>query len=97
MAGFLIGKWQWCPYLQILPVIGADLNVYPCQDKAYNIEDGLMGSIKSQRFKEFWFSHKDKFFKINPSIHCSHHCVANAKNKLILDYLNIDEEHLDFV
>ncbi|WP_035587180.1 radical SAM/SPASM domain-containing protein [Hippea jasoniae] len=90
-------NYDWCPYLQILPVIGADLNIYPCQDKAYNLEDGLIGSIKNVSFKEFWFNNKEKFFKINPSKVCNHHCVANEKNTMILEYLNIDKEHLGFV
>lgn len=89
--------YEWCPYLQILPIIGADLNIYPCQDKAYNLNDGLLGSIKDKRFKEFWFSDKKKFFKINPSKVCNHHCVANEKNKIIFEYLNSDSEHLVFV
>ena len=90
-------EYNWCPYLQILPVIGADLNIYPCQDKAYNLDDGLIGSIKNQRFKDFWFSDKENFFKINPSSVCNHHCVANTKNKLVLEYLDSDREHLGFV
>ncbi len=89
--------YSWCPYLQILPVIGADLNVYPCHDKAYNLTDGLLGSIKEQRFKDFWFSDKNIFFTINPSERCNHHCVADGNNKLILDYLNADPDHLCFV
>jgi len=88
---------NWCPYLQVLPVIGADLGIYPCQDKAYNLDEGLIGYIKEKRFKDFWFSNKSKFFKINPSCHCNHHCVADTKNKLILDYLNADKGHLEFV
>jgi MoaA/NifB/PqqE/SkfB family radical SAM enzyme len=87
--------YKWCPYLQILPIIGADLNIYPCQDKAYNIKEALIGSIKDRSFKDFWFDDKNKFFKINPSMHCKNHCVANNKNKMILDYLNT--EHLGFV
>lgn len=87
--------YNWCPYAQILPVIGADLNIYPCQDKAYNLENGLIGSIKDVSFKEFWFSDKNKFFQIDPSIHCKNHCVANNKNKMILDYLDV--EHMGFV
>lgn len=90
-------SYTWCPYLQILPVIGADLNIYPCQDKAYNLEEGLVGSIRDQRFKDFWFSDKSNFFKINPSVVCNHHCVANEKNKMILEYLNADRKHLEFV
>ena len=89
--------YTWCPYLQIVPVIGADLNIYPCHDKAYNMGQGLIGSIKNQKFKDFWYSGKSNFFKINPSIHCNHHCIVNVTNKLILDYLNADKEHLEFV
>jgi MoaA/NifB/PqqE/SkfB family radical SAM enzyme len=90
-------KYTWCPYIQVLPVIGADLNVYSCQDKAYNLDEGLIGSITGKGFRDFWMTGKDKFFMINPSVHCNHHCVANAKNKLLLDYLDADEEHLGFV
>jgi MoaA/NifB/PqqE/SkfB family radical SAM enzyme len=88
-------QYTWCPYSQVLPVIGADLNIYPCQDKAYNLENGLIGTIKDASFKEFWFSDKNKFFTINPSCHCNNHCVADSKNKMILDYLDV--EHLGFV
>lgn len=89
--------YSWCPYLQILPVIGADLNIYACQDKAYNLDEGLIGSIRNQSFKDFWFSDKNKFFRINPSVHCNHHCVANCKNELILEYINAEGRHLSFV
>ncbi len=90
-------EYEWCPYIQILPVIGADLNIYPCQDKAYNFEDGLIGSIKEKRFKDFWFEDKNRFYKINPSLVCNHHCVASDKNRFIIEYLNADEKHLEFV
>lgn len=89
--------YTWCPYLQILPIIGADLNVYSCQDKAYNLDTGVLGSIKDQSFREFWENGRDQFFRIDPSVHCDHHCVANAKNQLILEYLDADQEHLGFV
>ncbi|MFA6189463.1 MAG: radical SAM protein [Sulfuricurvum sp.] len=90
-------EYEYCPYVQILPIIGADLNVYSCQDKAYNLDTGIVGSIKEVSFKDFWFNDKNKFFIINPSKVCNHHCIANEKNKLILDYLNIDKNHLSFV
>ena len=89
--------YTWCPFLQILPVIGADSNIYSCQDKAYNVDAGLLGSISDQRFKNFWFSDKNNFFKINPSRDCDHHCIANRKNVLVLEYLNADKEHLSYV
>jgi MoaA/NifB/PqqE/SkfB family radical SAM enzyme len=90
-------NYAWCPNAQITPVIGADLNVYSCQDKAYNIEEGMIFSIKNQRFKDGWFSDKSNYFRINPKIHCNHHCVANAKNKIIMEYLDADLKHLEFV
>ncbi|SLM30980.1 Radical SAM domain protein [Desulfamplus magnetovallimortis] len=88
--------YEWCPYQQILPVIGADLNVYPCQDKAYNLKASL-GSIAQKRFTDFWFEKKKRFFYIKPSKECSHHCVANEKNQIILEYLDADKEHICFV
>ena len=88
-------NYNWCPYAQINPVIGGDMNIYPCHDKAYNLDNGLLGSIKDISFKEFWMNDKSKFFKINPACHCNNHCVVNDKNKMIFDYL--DADHLGFV
>ncbi len=88
--------YDWCPYIQTLTIIGADMNVYTCQDKAYT-KDGLLGSIRNQRFRDFWFSDKNVFFKTNPSRVCNHHCVVNERNNLILDYLSLDKEHLPFI
>jgi MoaA/NifB/PqqE/SkfB family radical SAM enzyme len=90
-------SYHWCPYLQIRPVIGADLNVYSCNDKAYNMKDGLLGSICAKGFKELWHSDKNRFFAINPASVCNHHCVADSSNRQILEYLDADPEHMDFV
>ena len=92
-----VKDYTWCPYVQILPVIGADMKVYSCHDKAYNLDEGLLGDIKDVRFKDFWMNDKTKFYEINPSKVCNHHCIANEANKMLLDYLNIDKEHIGFV
>lgn len=89
-------SYGWCPMLQIRPVIGADLNVYSCQDKAYN-PDGLLFSIKDRRFKEAWQANKAQFLRVDPARHCNHHCVAHGSNKLLLEYLDADPNHLPFV
>ncbi|MCI5968194.1 radical SAM/SPASM domain-containing protein [Helicobacter sp.] len=89
--------YDWCPYSQMLMVIGADLNLYPCQDKAYNLEEALLGSIANMRFKDWWQSNKESFFKVNPCKVCNHHCVADDKNRMVLEYLNADAQHLGFV
>ncbi len=90
-------SYTWCPYIQINPVIGADLNVYSCHDKAYNLDSGLICSIKEQSFREAWFRDKSQFFRINPKMCCSHHCVVNDKNKMIIEYLDGDPDHVMFV
>ena len=89
-------KYSWCPYIQILPVIGADCNVYTCHDKAYNLENGLIASIKNERFKNIWFSKKNQFFQVNPINDCNHHCVVNIQNEMIVEYLQLDKDHLEF-
>lgn len=90
-------NYEWCPYIQICPVIGADQNLYTCHDKAYNLDNGVLGSLKDISLKEFWFSDKNNFFKVNPKKDCKHHCAINDANKMILEYVDIDKEHMDFV
>jgi len=87
-----------CPFAECLTVIAADQNVYTCQDKAYTTS-GLLGSIRDRSFKDLWFSDelRERLAALDPSAQCRHHCVANAKNLAILDFLEADEEHLDFV
>ncbi len=88
--------YNWCPYIQITPVIGADLKVYSCHDKAYT-EGGLLGDIRYSRFRDFWMQGKEKFFRICPENDCNHHCMVNQQNKTIVEYLNIYSDHLEFL
>ena len=90
-------SYTWCPMMQLKPVVAADQNVYACQDKAYNLDTGFIGSIKNTSFKDFWFNNKEKFFSLDPSRKCSHHCVANDQNKMIHSYLNSNPDHMDFI
>ena len=50
-----------CYFCQINPVIGADLQVYACHDRAYDYK-GIVGSLKDKTFKELWFSEEAKKF-----------------------------------
>ena len=88
--------YTWCPFSQMLAVIGADLGVYSCQDKAYTTA-ALLGSLQSQTFKNFWVQNKDAFFHIQPCRDCEHHCVANLKNTILIEFLSTDKDHLDFI
>ena len=90
--------YEVCPYLYLLTFIGADCNVYTCQDKAYNTS-GLLGSIKDRPFREFWYSdeNRSRMFGISPKENCRLHCITHAKNMAIMDFLSVQPDHARFV
>ncbi|MBF0444446.1 MAG: radical SAM protein [Magnetococcales bacterium] len=90
--------YKTCSFLQFLTVIGADCQVYSCQDKAYN-EKGLLGSCKEQSFKDFWFSQENykRIFSLDPTTDCKHHCVSHGKNLAINEFIDTDPDHGLFV
>ncbi|MGJ3260820.1 MAG: radical SAM protein [Rhodospirillales bacterium] len=87
-----------CPYLQFLTVIGADGNVYTCQDKAYT-ESGKLGSIKDRSFRALWESEelRERIYALDPSKRCRHHCVSHTKNEALHGLLALDPDHVPFV
>jgi len=91
-------QYTRCPMAEFLTAIGADLNVYACQDKAYT-RSGLLGSITDKSYAQLIAS--DDYAKrlrgINPSLNCRHHCTAHEKNMTLLDYLESDAAHMEFV
>lgn len=91
-------QYRFCPFIQYMTVIAADLNIYACQDKAYTLT-GKLGSIKNGSFKGLWFSNgfKKRILGLNPSKECDHHCVQHNKNLMLLDYINANRSHLEFV
>lgn len=83
-----------CYFMQIVPVVGADLNVYACHNKAYD-ETGAIGSIKDRKFSELWFSDeaKARFDGLDPVRDCCHQCANNEKNLLIHEILNTSTDN----
>lgn len=69
-----------CLYMQTVPVIGADQNVYACHNQAYS-RDGLIGSIKDQTFSDLWYSDAAKrvFESLDPSVSCRKECANHNK------------------
>lgn len=90
--------YESCPFASLLTVIGADCTVYTCQDKAYT-EGGRLGSIADRRFRDFWYAPetREALTRLNPAAHCRHHCVADAKNRLLTDLQSLDPAHMAFV
>jgi MoaA/NifB/PqqE/SkfB family radical SAM enzyme len=90
--------YRTCLFQQFLTVIGADCQVYSCQDKAYT-PSGLLGSITDRRFKDFWFSDaaRERLYGLDPSVDCRHHCVAHQKNLMLHEIISTNPEHACFV
>jgi len=70
--------------METIPVVGADLGIYTCHNKAYD-NAGKVGTVANNRFKDMWFSDKTKRFfdNFNAKISCQHECSNDGKNKLI--------------
>ena len=86
-----------CPIMQIVPVIGADCNIYFCHDKTY-LKEGALGSIKNISFKYLWFSEEaqKRFKNFNPKIECQQHCSYDSRNIMINCMLNNYGKHINF-
>ena len=89
-----VRSYKRCYIMQTVPVIGADLNVYACHNKAYD-STGCIGSINGKRFTDLWFSKETKeyFNKFNAKTTCMHECSNDNKNILINDYVNASTDN----
>lgn len=87
-------SYNRCYTMQTVPVIGADLNVYSCHNKAYD-NNGLIGSLANASFRQLWFSEETKKFmnSFNPKLKCLHECSADRKNIIMNDFLNTSPDN----
>ena len=87
-------SYKRCWIMQTVPVVGADLNVYACHNKAYD-HTGCIGSIKDKSFKDLWFSPETKeyFEKFNAKTTCLHECSNDRKNIYINEVLNASTDN----
>lgn len=83
-------QYSRCYFMQTVPVVGADQNVYACHNKAYD-RTGLIGSIANQRFSELWFGEeaRARFEQLNPQCDCKHPCANDSKNKHIMNLVQM--------
>jgi len=91
-------NYDFCPIKELLTYIGADYNVYTCCTLAYN-NNGIVGSIKDQSFKELWNSQvkTDMFKNHNPSNNCKHPCMYKGKNDFINYCTKSNPQHINFI
>ena len=89
-----IRSYNRCYIMQTVPVVGADLNVYACHNKAYD-NTGCIGSIKEQSFKELWYSDATKEYmrSFNAKQRCMHECSNDRKNIIINQVLDASTDN----
>lgn len=86
-----------CGYQFFTTYIGADLNVYRCCGYAYN-ERGHIGSIQSQRFKDFWLSQERFDNQINFDGRGCERCQFRKQNSALAYVLSEEKQlHEEFV
>ena len=86
-----------CGYQFFTTYIGADLNVYRCCGYAYN-ERGLIGSIKDQRFKDFWLSQERFDNQVSFDARGCERCQFRAQNSALAYALSKEPQmHEEFV
>lgn len=87
-----------CYINKIFTVIAADSKVYFCHDKAY-VEEGVVGDISNQSFKDLWFSEETakRYQEFNPQQECNHHCVYDDRNELLNTFYSLDQNHINFI
>jgi MoaA/NifB/PqqE/SkfB family radical SAM enzyme len=86
-------SYSRCYIMQTVPVIGADLKVYACHNKAYD-HTGEIGSLDGVTFKELWFSEKTKKYMhdFNAKKKCLHECSNDRKNIIINEFLDANSD-----
>lgn len=91
-------QYSCCHVKEIFTVIGADCKVYYCHQRAYT-EQGMIGDLKGQSFKELWFSEEttSKFDQMDAKKECNFRCVFDERNQLLNDLCNMDKQHINFI
>jgi len=94
-TGKLKRLYEKCFWMQVVPVIAADQNIYTCHNKAYDAK-GIIGSLKNDSFKNLWYSEKTaEFFKnFNAKERCRHECSSDIKNIIIHELLSCADPHV---
>jgi wyosine [tRNA(Phe)-imidazoG37] synthetase (radical SAM superfamily) len=89
-------EYDFCSYMHLNTYIGGDQKVYTCCNNAYN-DDGEMGSLKDQRFIDYWLSEtkKEKYDCFKAS-NCAR-CMFNNKNRFINYMLEDNPVHVNYI
>lgn len=76
--------------------IGGDLKVYTCCNNAYS-DKGEMGSLKEQRFMDYWLSSEKIQKYANFKASSCDRCMFNNKNRFVNYMLEDDPMHINYI
>lgn len=90
--------YEKCYIRNLFTVIAANQKVYGCIDKAY-IENGCLGDISHQSFKEMWYSEETarKLRDYDIKKYCGFRCIYEDRNTFLADVLEVDRNHVNFI
>ncbi len=87
-----------CLIQEFFAVVAADSKLYRCHQRAYTMA-GEIGDLAKHSFEEIWYS-SDVIRKVrdfNPCTECQFRCAFDERNIILDDFLNIDQEHVNFI
>ena len=86
--------YKRCYMMEVVPIIGADLNIYPCHNQVY-LNDSIICSFKDRSFKEAWFGEETRkmFETFDCQATCTNLCAADNKNLYIRELLNCEGDN----
>jgi MoaA/NifB/PqqE/SkfB family radical SAM enzyme len=99
LKNFYEKGYSKCHIQNFVTVIAADSKVYMCHQRAYT-KVGELGDLSKNSFKEIWYAKEtiDKVNKFDPNKECGcFRCSFDERNQLLEDFVNIDENHINFV
>lgn len=90
--------YRRCVIQEFFTVIAADSRVYRCHQRAY-LDSGLIGDLREKTFKEIWYNDETvrRVREYNACQECQFRCAFDERNILLNDFLEIDENHINFI
>ncbi len=98
MTNSFVKSYKRCVMQEFFTVIAADSKVYRCHQRAY-MKSGFLGDLLEKSFREIWFSEETVKLvrEYNACQQCRFRCAFDERNILLNDFLNIDENHINFI
>lgn len=91
-------SYSRCLMQELFTVIAADSKVYRCHQRAYT-PIGVIGDLTKQSFTDLWYSKSviESVREFNPCEMCQFWCAFDERNMLLNDFLDIDQNHINFI